>query len=218
VSKFVPALIAFLCFVCLSVTPAVAHAPYNAGSPVPVELPEECRFLSIWVEYPRYGNGMSFRDLLLNARVAGLMKREFSKLGHGISEGPDAAYWALAIMASNTGHRQFALSATLELRNLGEGHNSGLMRYPRRGELTAPTAYTALIHGSRRELRERVREYVHRADTALLTTSKALCTYEVQEKSREREMERRLRDIVDDSAPPLPQDPWIPPLSELDVN
>jgi hypothetical protein len=193
VSKFVPALIAFLCFVCLSVTPAVAHAPYNAGSPVPVELPEECRFLSIWVEYPRYGNGMSFRDLLLNARVAGLMKREFSKLGHGISEGPDAAYWALAIMASNTGHRQFALSATL-------------------------TAYTALIHGSRRELRERVREYVHRADTALLTTSKALCTYEVQEKSREREMERRLRDIVDDSAPPLPQDPWIPPLSELDVN
>jgi hypothetical protein len=217
VLKFVPALIGFLCFVYLSVTPAVAHAPYNSGPPVPLELPDECRFLSIWVEYPRYGSGMSSRDLVLNARIAGLMKREFSKLGHGISDGPDTAYWALAIMASNTGHRQFALSATLELRNLGEGRNSGLIRYPRPGELTAPTAYTALIHGSRRELRERVREYVHRADTALLATSQALCTYEAQERNREREMEQRLRDMVDDSAPPLPEDPWIPPLSELDV-
>jgi hypothetical protein len=158
---------------------------------------------------------MTSRDLVLNTRVAGLMKQELSKLGHGISEEPETAYWALAFMASHTGHRQFALTATLELRNMTEGQASGFVRYPRQGEVTAPTVYTALLHGSQRELLQRVREYVHRADTALLSTSQALCIYEAREEDREREMERQFRESAGDPVPPVPQDPWMPPLSDL---
>ncbi len=157
---------------------------------------------------------MTFRDQLLNARVAGLMKRELSELGHSISEEPDTAYWALMIMASGMAHGQFALTATLKLRNLKEGSASGFIRYPKPGELTVPTAYTALIHGSRRELQHRIREYVHQADTALLSTAQALCMYEAQEKDREREMEQQILDTAQEPAP-APQPPQAPPAGDL---
>jgi hypothetical protein len=158
---------------------------------------------------------MTSRDLVLNARIAGLMEQELSRLGHGISEQPETAYWALAILASNSGHSQFALTATLELRNMTEGQSSGFVRYPGQAQATAPTVYTALLHGSRRELLQMVREYVHRANTALLSTSQALCTYEAHEEDREREMERQLRESAGEPVPPMPQDPSMPPLNDL---
>jgi hypothetical protein len=207
-----------LCLVCTSLVPAAAHAPYGAGLQLPPQMPRECRFLSVWVEYPRYGSGMTFRDLLLNAQIAGLMKRELSSLGHHISEEPEAAYWSLMIMASNTEHRQFALSATLELRNLSESHNSGLVRYPRPGDPAAPTAYTALTHGSRRDLRRMVRRYVHQADAALLPMAQTLCMFEAHEEQRERAMERQVPTAAHEPAPSAPHDPWIPPLSDLEYN
>ncbi|UCF69386.1 MAG: hypothetical protein JSV80_08985 [Acidobacteriota bacterium] len=194
--------------------PAAAHAPYDRDLQTPLEVLLECRFLTVWVDYPQHGSGMTFRDQLLNARVAGYMKRELSALGHSISEEPETAYWALVIMASNMAHRQFALTATLKLRNLKEGNASGFVRYPRPGELTVPTAYTALIHGSRRELQHRIREYVHQADTALLSTAQALCMYEAHEKDREREMEQQILDTAQEPVP-TPQESQTSPPGDL---
>jgi hypothetical protein len=206
--------VSLFCLVCAAAAPVAAHAPYDRDLHTPLQVPLECRFLKVWVDYPRLGNGMTSRDQLLNAQVAGFMKKELSELGHSISEEPESAYWALVIMASNMAHRQFALTATLKLRNLDEGSASGFIRYPRPGELTVPTAYTALIHGSQRELPHRIREYVHQADAALLSTAQALCMYEAHETDREREMEQQ---ILDTAREPVstPQDFQNPPPGDL---
>ena len=176
--------------------PAGAHTPSGASLQFPPELPSECRFLNVWIDYPREGTGMSSRDLVLNAKIAGLMKREFSNRGHGISEDPGDAYWSLLIMASNMGHGQYTFSATLKLRNLTEHHNSGLMRYPRAGEPNVPMTYAALSHGPRKDLRRQVREYVERANAALMPVSQSLCMFDAHDDYREQDLELQIPDAA----------------------
>jgi len=176
--------------------PADAHTPFGNSLQFPPELPSDCRYLNVWVDYPREGTGMSSRDLLLNAKIAGLMKRELANRGHHISEHPADAYWSLLIMASNIDHGQYTFSATLKLRNLTEEHNSGIMRFPEAGESSPPMTYAALSHGYRRDLRRQVQEYVYRADAALMPVSQSLCMFDAHDDYREQELELQIPDAA----------------------
>jgi len=169
-------------------------SPVDGQTNLELERPAaSCRYLSVWVDYSHDATGLTRKDLKLNESIAGLMERELTRIGHRISEDPQAAYWSLMIMGAHTGYRdQFVFTAMLSLRNLEEAYGSGLVGYSKPDESVPPTMYTGLTYGSRRELGHLVREYVRAADTALLPLTRRLCDVEAADQDHELELEQQI--------------------------
>ena len=145
-----------------------------------------CRYLNVLVDYSTQASGMSGKDVQLSAEVAGVMVREFERLGARVTLEPQQAYWSLMLMAiHNERDGGFIFSAMLALRQLTESHDPGIATYASSASAEAPpTLYTAVSYGSLSDVHRMAREYVQKADAALLPAARQLCAFEVQEDER----------------------------------
>jgi hypothetical protein len=150
-----------------------------------------CRYLNILVDYSTRATGMSAQDVALSARVAEAMKQELGRLGARVTEEPAEAYWSLMLLAvHNERDGGFIFSAMLALRDLAETRDPGIATYAKPGKDDAkPTMYTGVSYGSHQDVERLAREYVRKADAALLPSARELCEFEAQEARRHTEVD-----------------------------
>ena len=155
----------------------------------------ECRYLNVLVDYSKEAAGMSFRDVQLSAQVAETMSKELERLGARVTDMPGHAYWSLMLMAiHNERDGGFIFSATLALRQLAESHDPGIATYAKPDDESAPaTLYTAISYGSLQDVDPLARQYIQKADAALLPSSRQLCAFEGQEEARHDAVEAQVR-------------------------
>lgn len=180
-------------------SPVVLVFPGFAATPVAEEaelrVPDGCRYSSIVVTHARASRDALGDDVELSARVAELMRREFARRGATITPDPLAAYWSLMVLAASDARHYdgFLFSATLALRDMHEGRDPGITAYGESGDLGGtPTVYAGLGYGPGYALEATVRDFVRRADAALLPAARGLCEHEARERSREAELEAAL--------------------------
>jgi hypothetical protein len=159
----------------------------SLGAEAPAPRPQpKCRYLNLLVDYSTQASGMSARDVQLSAEVAAVMAEEFRRLGARVTAEPGEAYWSLMLMAvHNERDGGFIFSAMLALRQLSESHDPGIARYASDKSPTGPpTLYTAVSYGSLADVHRMARDYVHKADAALLPSARQLCAFEAREDER----------------------------------
>jgi hypothetical protein len=164
----------------------------SLGAEAPATRPEAgCRYLNLLVDYSTQASGMSAKDVYLSAEIAEVMTREFERLGARVTEQPGEAYWSLMLMAiHNERDGGFIFSAMLGLRQLNESHDPGIATYASSGGAKEhPNLYTAVSYGSLLDAHRLAREYVHKADAALLPAARQLCSLEAQEQERHTALE-----------------------------
>ena len=176
--------------------------PSLASEPAPAPAPEpSCRYLNVLVDYSTEASGLALRDVSLSAHVAEVMKKEFARLGVHVTEDPGEAYWSLMLIAvHNQRDGGFIFSAMLHLRDLSEARNPGIATYsrPTKVAVSIPSMYNGVSYGSQQDVDKLAREYVQKAEQALLPSARQLCEFETQE--------ARQRSAVDDQVahPELP--------------
>ena len=176
--------------------PSLAAKPAS-GPP----LQPGCRYLNVLVDYSTEASGLALRDVSLSAHVAEVMKKEFGRLGVHVTEDPSEAYWSLMLIAvNNQRDGGFIFSAMLHLRDLSEARTPGIATYARseaagakRVPLSLPSVYTGVSYGSHQDVDKLAREYVRKAEEALLPSARELCEFETQE--------ARTRSSVDEQVP-----------------
>jgi hypothetical protein len=153
-----------------------------------------CRYLNVLIDYSTQAAGMSAEDVRLSAEVAEAMAQEFRRLGARVTEEPGQAYWSLMLMAvHNERDGGFVFSAMLALRELAESRDPGIATYAKSGEGPGqPTMYTAISYGSLEDAERLARQYVQKADAALLPSARRLCAFEVQEDQRHSEVDAQV--------------------------
>jgi hypothetical protein len=163
--------------------PEFPFAPAAAPAPRP-EV--ECRYLNVLVDYSTQAAGMSARDIDLSAAVAETMAREFERLGATVTDEPGHAYWSLMLMAiHNERDDGFIFSATLTLRDLAEARDPGIATYAKEADPNAlPSLYTGISYGSLQDVERFARQFVQKADAALLPSARQLCAFEATEQQR----------------------------------
>jgi len=166
--------------------------PSFAPDPPPLAAAEpNCRYLNVLVDYSTEATGLALADVSLSAHVAEVMKKEFTRLGVHVTDDPNEAYWSLMLIAVNN-HRDggFIFSAMLHLRDLSEARDPGISTYTRTAEkaekaarvpVSMPSMYTGVSYGSHEDVDKLSREYVQRAEQALLPSARRLCEFERQE-------------------------------------
>jgi hypothetical protein len=167
-------------------------APRDARNTSSAErLPEGCPFTRMAITHSRTGSSISNADLRVSSEIAELMRREFVNLGATISDRPADAYWSLMVMAvaDDRHYEGFIFSASIGLRDLREGRDPGITSYQASTSGESPIIYSGLGFGPGYVLEETVREFVRRADAALLPAARRLCAYAEAEKLRESELE-----------------------------
>ena len=137
---------------------------------------------------------MSFRDVQLSAQVAGAMSKELERLGARVTDEPGHAYWSLMLMAiHNERDGGFIFSATLALRQLAESRDPGIATYANPDDESAPaTLYMAISYGSLQDVERLAREYIQKADAALLPSARQLCAYDGDEDERHDSVEAQV--------------------------
>jgi hypothetical protein len=168
--------------------------PFLAEAPAPRPR-SECRYLNVLVDYSKEAAGMSFRDVQLSAEVAETMTKELERLGTRVTREPGHAYWSLMLLAiHNERDGGFIFSATLALRQLAESRDPGIATYAKPGEESAPaTLYTAISYGSLQDVERLARQYIQKADAALLPSARQLCAFEGEEDARHDAVEAQVR-------------------------
>jgi hypothetical protein len=186
-----------LCLGCaqplIIVVPGVA--PREARNAISAErLPDGCPYTRMAITHSRTGSSISNADLHVSSKIAELMRREFVNSGATITDRPADAYWSLMVMAvaDDRHYEGFIFSASIGLRALQEGHDPGITSYKASTSGESPIIYSGLGFGPGYVLEETVREFVRRADTALLPAAQRLCAYAEAENFRESELEARL--------------------------
>jgi hypothetical protein len=177
-------------------TRVVLTIPHLPGTgPPPLARPDdECRYLSVLVDFSTQGTGMTSRDVQLSAHVAEVMKRELAQIGAHVTDDPRDAYWSLMVMAvHNRRNDGYLFSAMLTLRNLREGHDPGLATYAKPEQEALPTMYTGMSYGSHQEVDHLARQWIRKADEALLPSAREMCEFEAAEARR--------RTTVDEQVP-----------------
>jgi hypothetical protein len=174
--------------------PSLASEPAPAAAP-----PPNCRYLNVLVDYSTEASGLALRDVSLSAHVAEVMKKELTRLGVHVTQDPNEAYWSLMLIAvHNQRDGGFIFSAMLHLRDLSEARNPGIATYSRPTKATKatkvpvslPSMYTGVSYGSQQDVERLAREYVHKAEEALLPSARQLCEFET--------LEARQSNAVDD--------------------
>jgi hypothetical protein len=169
------------------VTVIPGFAPHETPVAAEARVPEDCSFTGLVISHAQPSRWTLGSDVQLSERIAELMRREFRRAGARVTRDPGEAYWSLMVLAADD-HRHyegFLFAATLALRQLHEGHDSGLNAYAGDGAAGPPTIYSALGYGPGYALDETVRNFVHRADAALLPALRDLCADEAAERARE---------------------------------
>ena len=160
--------------------PALASQPAPAAAPEP-----SCRYLNVLVDYSTEASGLALRDVSLSAHVAEVMKKEFGRLGVHVTQDPSEAYWSLMLIAvHNQRDGGFIFSAMLHLRDLSEARNPGISTYslPKKvAAVSMPSMYTGVSYGSQQDVDKLAREYVQKAEQALLPSARQLCEFETLE-------------------------------------
>jgi hypothetical protein len=163
----------------------IPRLPSLASEPTPVaEAQPNCRYLNVLVDYSTQASGMDLRDVNLSAQVAEVMKKEFGRLGVHVTEDPNQAYWSLMLIAvHNRRDGGFIFSAMLHLRDLSEARDPGIATYARPGKVAVsiPSMYTGVSYGSQQDVERLAREYVRKAEQALLPSARQLCDFDTQE-------------------------------------
>jgi len=167
--------------------------PGGDAAPRPSRIPEGCRYSSVVVTHPSGQGGRSGSDLALNAKIAEMMRHELGRLGAAVTRDPSDAYWSLMVLAAvdERHYDGFLFSATLALRQLNEGHDPGVTAYAGGSGHQLPTVYSGLGYGPGYALRTIVRDFVRRADAALLPVAHTLCEQDERERSREAQVDRQ---------------------------
>ena len=159
---------------------------FASEAPAPAPDPG-CRYLNVLVDYSTEASGLALRDVGLSAHVAEVMKKEFARLGVHVTENPAEAYWSLMLIAvHNQRDGGFIFSAMLHLRDLDEARNPGISTYSRPGKVSVsiPSMYTGVSYGSQQDIDKLAREYVQKAEQALLPSARTLCDFDAQEARR----------------------------------
>jgi hypothetical protein len=158
-------------------------------------LPDDCRYARVAITHSRNGPSISSADLRVSSKVAELMRREFLNTGATITDTPADAYWSLMVMAvaDDRHYEGFIFSASIGLRDLHEGHDPGITTYQASSAEESPVFYSGLGFGPGYVLEETVREFVKRADAALLPAAQRLCAYAESENLREAELQAQIR-------------------------
>jgi hypothetical protein len=153
-------------------------------------LPKDCRYIRVAISHAKDASSMSNDDLEVSAKVAALMRREFSNAGATVTDIPDEAYWSLMVMAAadDRHHEGFVFSASIGLRDMHESHDPGITTYESGRSSKTPVVYAGLGFGPGYILEDTIREFTRRADLALLPAAKSLCDYAEAEKLRESEL------------------------------
>jgi hypothetical protein len=174
--------------------PSLASEPVRSA-----EVPPSCRYLNVLIDYSTEASGLELRDVNLSEHVAEVMKKEFARLGVHVTENPNEAYWSLMLIAvNNQRDGGFIFSAMLHLRDLSEARNPGIATYsrkqnPEKVPVSLPSVYTGVSYGSHHDVDMLAREYVRKAEEALLPSARQLCEFETQE--------ARMRTSVDEQVP-----------------
>lgn len=168
--------------------------PSFASAPAPVASAEpNCRYLNVLIDYSTEASGLELRDVSLSAHVAEVMKKEFARLGIHVTEDPNEAYWSLMLIAvNNQRDGGFIFSAMLHLRDLSEARNPGISTYARASKkvpASLPSMYTGVSYGSHQDVDKLAREYVQKAEEALLPSARQLCEFETQEAKQRTEVD-----------------------------
>lgn len=176
-------------------TRVVLTIPQLPGSEPPqVARPDDgCRYLRVLVDFSTQATGMTSRDVQLSAYVAEVMKRELVEIGAYVTEDPRDAYWSLMVMAAhNPRDDGYLFSAMLSLRNLREGHDPGLATYAKPEHEVLPTMYTGMSYGSHQDVDRLARQWVRKADEALLPSAREMCEFEAAEARRRTTMDEQV--------------------------
>jgi hypothetical protein len=169
--------------------------PRDASITAKVErLPESCPYTRIAITHSRSGPSITTEDLEVSSKIAALMRREFLNSGATITDVPDEAYWSLMVMAvSDDRHYEgFIFSASIQLRDLHEGHDPGITTYKATNSAQSPVFYSGLGFGPGYVLEDTIRKFVQRADDALLPAARRLCQYDESENLREAALQARI--------------------------
>jgi hypothetical protein len=84
-------------------------------------------------------------------------------------------------------------SASIELRDLREGHDPGITTYKVGRSAKSPVLYSGLGFGPGYVLEDTIREFARRADAALLPAARNLCAYAESESLYEAELQANVR-------------------------
>jgi len=88
----------------------------------------------------------------------------------------------------------------LHLRDLSEARNPGIATYSRPTKATKvptssiPSMYTGVSYGSQQDVDKLAREYVQKAEEALLPSARQLCEFETQEARQRSDVDEQVPD------------------------